>query len=806
LKLISLELTNYRRFKKTLIEFPEGVIGILGLNGVGKSTIIEAIAWAMYGNQQTIVRTKKEDLKRHGATPADVCEVKLSFELDGDGYLITRKMAGKNYQTTAELSVNGRAEANSTKAVTKLIEHRLGMDYQAFYTSVFAKQKELNALSDIEPNKRKKLILRMLNIDSIDKAIISVHTDKKVLNTKLNENRSLIRDHEGTPKIEIYKDQIKEYNSEAKSLTNDITVIEEQRKELDTKLRVLKNERAAQQKLRGEFNKLTTRRAEAQTSLKNITAQQTKIEHELSVLSDQEAELEKLTPKKEEWGKVRTQKAELEVAHMKYIRSKELEKQLKGVDTQIEKHESKRQESSKQLKKFENLTKELEEFQVGRSKLEAEVEEKRRSRSELVTKEEHMKNELVKLKDRLDQISKLGAESECPTCERVLGEHYEILEEKFNSEIKEMASKLTETSSAKDVVEKEFNDVQKRQEATNKREKYLIEQTEQRARVESTIKASEDELEHYRSQQQKLVDELEQYKDLNFDSEKFEQLKSTYQTLEKVNEKIIVLTERVEKIPKLKKDLDGEKKAQKTITENLAQFEDRLKKLGFDEKMLAKLDEKYDDGLKKLKEYELGLKDVQNKLSLNREKIEQLTNRIEELTELEIKIKSYEEELMYLVKLDGILNKFKNYMISRVSPTLTLYGSDLFRNLTDGKYNRLEVDNDYNVYLYDDGTPFPLNRFSGGEEDLANLCLRLAISQVITAQAGTSNLNFIILDEVFGSQDLHRKRNLLQALNGLTSKFRQIFLITHIEDVKDFIEYNISVIENDDGTSSVKVI
>ena len=154
MKLISLDLTNYRRFKAASIEFPEGVIGILGMNGVGKSTIIEAIAWVLYGNQPTIVRTQKEHLKRFGATPAEICEVKLGFELDGDKYIVLRKMAGKNYSTTAEVMVNGTSVATTTKAVTNLIEARLGMDYQAFYTSVFAKQKELNALSDIEPNKR----------------------------------------------------------------------------------------------------------------------------------------------------------------------------------------------------------------------------------------------------------------------------------------------------------------------------------------------------------------------------------------------------------------------------------------------------------------------------------------------------------------------------------------------------------------------------------------------------------------------------------------------------------------------------
>jgi len=65
--------------------------------------------------------------------------------------------------------------------------------------------------------------------------------------------------------------------------------------------------------------------------------------------------------------------------------------------------------------------------------------------------------------------------------------------------------------------------------------------------------------------------------------------------------------------------------------------------------------------------------------------------------------------------------------------------------------------------------------------------------------------NFVILDEIFGSQDAYRKRNIMQALNALAKKYRQIFLITHIEDVRDYMEYVLRVQEDEAGVSWVSV-
>ena len=67
-------------------------------------------------------------------------------------------------------------------------------------------------------------------------------------------------------------------------------------------------------------------------------------------------------------------------------------------------------------------------------------------------------------------------------------------------------------------------------------------------------------------------------------------------------------------------------------------------------------------------------------------------------------------------------------------------------------------------------------------------------------------MNFIVLDEIFGSQDLGRRNNIFSALAGLSNRFKQIFLITHVEEVKDMLGNVILVKRLEDGTSTAEVV
>jgi len=117
----------------------------------------------------------------------------------------------------------------------------------------------------------------------------------------------------------------------------------------------------------------------------------------------------------------------------------------------------------------------------------------------------------------------------------------------------------------------------------------------------------------------------------------------------------------------------------------------------------------------------------------------------------------------------------------------------MYATITKGRYQHIEVSNDFNFFIYDEGKKYPIERFSGGEVDLANLVLRIAISKTLTELNGASNIGFLAFDEVFGSQDKGRRMEILEAFHTIKEQYCQIFLISHEMEIKEMFERVVEV-------------
>ena len=130
--------------------------------------------------------------------------------------------------------------------------------------------------------------------------------------------------------------------------------------------------------------------------------------------------------------------------------------------------------------------------------------------------------------------------------------------------------------------------------------------------------------------------------------------------------------------------------------------------------------------------------------------------------------------------------RFDQYVAGRVTPQLAEHTGELLGAITQGKYDRVAFDENYGLTLYDEDEKFPVEAFSGGERDVAALAARLALSRLVGGQAAHPP-SFLVLDEVFGSLDADRRAQVLTTLGTLaagTAVFRQLFIISHVEDVQ----------------------
>ena len=130
--------------------------------------------------------------------------------------------------------------------------------------------------------------------------------------------------------------------------------------------------------------------------------------------------------------------------------------------------------------------------------------------------------------------------------------------------------------------------------------------------------------------------------------------------------------------------------------------------------------------------------------------------------------------------------------------------SDLFGRITKGKYESLRVDENFDFTIADGGVFYPMERFSGGEVDLANFCLRIAITKAIMDLSGAEQgIGFLAFDEIFGSQDEERRLEMMHALNYLQEQFRQIYIVSHIESLKDYFPHILEVQVGEGGSAVV---
>jgi exonuclease SbcC len=221
----------------------------------------------------------------------------------------------------------------------------------------------------------------------------------------------------------------------------------------------------------------------------------------------------------------------------------------------------------------------------------------------------------------------------------------------------------------------------------------------------------------------------------------------------------------------------------------------KVRALGFEPEALVAAREALGEAEAAAKEADLAARSAHLTATKARAQADAEAKRLAEAEAQHALLADLESASVHLGRTAELLNGFRNSVVASVGPRLAVQAAELFGELTDNEYDRLEVDTEtYGLQICDSGVSYDLERFSGSEVDLANLALRVAISEHVRFQSG-GTVGLLVLDEVFGPLDEERKTRMLLALERLKGRFRQILVVTHSMEIKEQLPNAIEVVK-----------
>jgi exonuclease SbcC len=784
MRLNHVHLRNFRQHADNRIDFDSGLTGIIGPNGSGKTTILEAIAWALYGTPAA--RGTREGIRSLRAPARASVRVDLDFDLAGHRYHVSRSLS------SAELYLDGASTpiANTISGVTELIRRRLGMSQHEFFHTYFTGQKELSVMAAMGPAERAQFLSRVLGYERLRGAQVLVRERRNVIRgeatglqaalpesdvvaRQLNDADLALAKAEKRAKGALRRlAKANEELTDVKPLWEGAQREREVLQEIARELAVKESEEAAFVR---DVDRLTREIAEIADARKEIE----QIKVELHVHTDLAAQLVAMDRLAREEGRRRQLVHDKQVLEDELARLREQALASATAATERTAAETRRDATRRDLDAIA-------------AKFEAARTEWVRDRQEASTKHEARQSHYREVKQQRTQITELGPESPCPICTRPLADH-------FREVLDDLDGKLTEI------------EVEGRYYAA--RVEQLLEMPEPVRELDERARETMERLASENDVVAELTRRVDEHARLQREvAEKEARLLSVGADLESIPpgyhvtrhaelrhrhaqfESMVVKSERLgalaDREPQLQKQLKAAQSKLEKSRGRVKELRERQSASKFSEGKFLELRKRYEtldaefrtaqlDGLGAEKELDAA-RAVRETAEKSRRELERAQERLRILTT----DRRLHEEL------DRAFTDMRTELNQHLRPEISELASGFLTDLTDGRYSELELDDEYNIIVLEDGIPKPV--ISGGEEDLANLVLRLAISQMIAERAGQS-FSLLILDEVFGSLDEARRHNVVELLRRLHDRFEQVVLITHIESVREGLDRVISV-------------
>ena len=255
----SIELVDFLSHSDTKLKFEEGVTIFVGDNGAGKSSIIDAITFSLFGQH---TRKSNKGLIRRGTNQG---YAKIEFSIKDRQYETVRKIDSKGGLSAifSETTNNDRVEiaAGERKqfgeSMTEQVEKTIGMDFEKLKIASIVQQGELNAIINAKPKEFKELLNAIIGIDKLDIASESMKKVTKEFREKIRTDLGYDDTH-----IEILTKDFEKYQYEIKETEPEKNQLELQKKEVDKELVELQKKEEFETPKRDKINQLELQKKE----------------------------------------------------------------------------------------------------------------------------------------------------------------------------------------------------------------------------------------------------------------------------------------------------------------------------------------------------------------------------------------------------------------------------------------------------------------------------------------------------------------------------------------------------------------
>jgi exonuclease SbcC len=793
-RLNRIELSNFRQHADTRIEFDSGLTGILGPNGAGKSTILEAIAWAIYGN--AAARGKRESIRFNRAPARAGVRVELDFDLGGHRYRVVRGL------TSAEVYLDGASApiANSITSVTDLLTHRLGMTREEFFNTYFTGQKELSVMAAMGPAERAQFLSHVLGYERLRDAQRLLRERRSTIVAQMAGLRQGMPDPDTVARtLRESETRLSQARDRARS---GVERRERAQKAVDAvrpRWEEVQRDRNRQQELLAEL-----RVAEGQQA--SLDRDRERVERELREVAAARAELTRLEAELAPYGELFAESQRLEVLAREEGRRLTLLESQRALADELRKLVERRGRIESAPKLEEEAEQALEQKRTELEDVHGQLEARRtewvRDRQEAETKRQSLREQLTELKQQRDQLAAAGESGVCPTCTRPLGDSLRSVLELLDGQIetvsvdgkyyKSRVEQLMEMPEDLQGLDEKRRAIFQEVGTLERRVMKVQSAVAELAQLSSDVSAKE-------TRYAAITRELEAIPP-GYDAARHEQVRAELERLSPLDARAARLSAQIEREPLLSRERQSVLESLGRVVERLVELQSRREASEISEAEFTQLRERYDRAAEELRGAELSLVSAEGEVKSAEQAVATAQSAAQELAQRQRALGELNAHKRLHDELDRAYTDLRTDLNFQLRPELSELASAFLSELTDGRYAEIELDDQYNIIVLEDGVPKPV--ISGGEEDLSNLVLRLAISQMIAERAGQP-FSLLILDEIFGSLDELRRASVVDLLRHLQDRFEQVILITHIESVRDMLDHVIAVRYDEQTGASV---